>query len=195
MREGGPVLAPGCCRKAEKECTQGHVNGQQLRASQASAERGPEAGPADRSFLLLAPPHTPPQPPTSEPAPRAPRGSPASKRKFLIAHYITSDLATTAAGLHRAHRRGSFNCGSPVWRPCCPRAPDGYLVARLVGVRWVQKGRMPARSGRGSLGAGSPLDGRLRGGLKVQRGEVTYAGHAMELGPVVSAQRDTGFTY
>lgn len=89
--------------------------------------------------------------PTSEPAPRAPRGSLASKRKFLIAHYITSDLATAAACLHRAHRRGSFNCGSPAWRPCGPPAPGGYLVALLAGAgaRWVQKGRMPARKGEG----------------------------------------------
>lgn len=35
--------------------------------------------------------------PSSEPAPLAPRGSPASKRKFLIGHYITNDLATAAA--------------------------------------------------------------------------------------------------
>lgn len=51
-------------------------------------------GPADRSFLLLAPTL---QPPTSEQAPLAPRGSQASKRKFLIGHYITGGLATTAA--------------------------------------------------------------------------------------------------
>lgn len=53
--------------------------------------------------------------PSSEPAPLAPRGSLASKRKFLIGHYITNDLATAAACLHRAHRRGSFDSGSPGW--------------------------------------------------------------------------------
>ena len=35
--------------------------------------------------------------PTSTPAPLAPGGSQASKRKFLIGHYITGGLATTAA--------------------------------------------------------------------------------------------------
>lgn len=35
-------------------------------AERASAERGPEAGPADRSFLLLAPPHLPNPPPQSQ---------------------------------------------------------------------------------------------------------------------------------
>ena len=53
-------------------------------------------GPADRSFLLFAPTRPSP-PPTSAPAPLAPRGSQASKRKFLIGHYITGGLATAAA--------------------------------------------------------------------------------------------------
>lgn len=134
-RRGGRACpSPGCSREAGKECAQGHVNGQQLRASQASAERGPEAGPADRGFLLPAPTHLPS--PHLRASTSAPRGSMASKRKFLIGHYITGALATAAAGLHRAHHRGSFDCGSPVWGQTerSSRSPEGCSVVLLAGV-------------------------------------------------------------
>lgn len=56
-----------------------------------------------------------------------------------------------------------------------------------------------SKKGGGGSGTGSPLDRQLRGGLKVQRDEVTYAdhsrNHSMELGPGVISAKRMGFTH
>lgn len=131
----GLSFPPGCSRKAGKECARGHVNGQQLRASQASAECGPEAGPADRGFLLPAPTHLPS--PHLRARTSAPRGSAASKRKFLIGHYIT--------GLW------------PLLLPACTGPPTGALST--VGLQSGDSAGLPIPRGLRGCSAGRSVMG------------------------------------
>lgn len=130
-----------------------HVNGQQLRTA-SLLNSFQKQGPADRSFLLFAP-AGPSPPPTSAPAPLAPRGSQASKRKFLIGHYITGGLATAAAcpgstsgALSAAELPGQGLCRPPPCRQEASRLLCWAIFPPKTGMRWeCQGGRTAGEEG------------------------------------------------
>lgn len=120
--------------KAEKECARGRVMLMVNSSERVSLLNSfQKQGPADRSFLLFAP-TCPSPPPTSAPAPLAPRGSQASKRKFLIGHYITGGLATAAAcpgSTSGALSISGAEDGAGYPRTPSPRQPVGQPAALL----------------------------------------------------------------